>query len=74
MKAFNIIALSLTLAILGGLALCTAGEFYFGDSAKFVVAPLALALGFSARRIVQYFLGYTLEDSMKETSNDESKQ
>lgn len=74
MKAFNIIGLSLALAVLGGFALCTAGEFYFGDSAKYLVAPLALALGFFSRRIVQHFLGYTLEDSMKETSNDEPKQ
>lgn len=66
MKAFNIIALSLALALLGSYALCYIGEQALGNDAKLVVFPVVLALGLFSRRIVQRILGYTLEEAMKD--------
>jgi FtsH-binding integral membrane protein len=75
MKTFNLMALSLAFAILGALGLCALFEFLLGpDQAKFVVMPFALALGFSARRIMQKLLGYTMEEAIKmDNESNESK-
>jgi hypothetical protein len=49
MRAFNLIALSYGLALGGVMGLCVLFEYLFGyDQAKFIVAPFALALGFSS--------------------------
>lgn len=67
MRVFNLIALSYGFALGGALGLCVLFEYMFGpDDAKFIVAPFALALGFSARRIMQKLLGYTLEEALKD--------
>lgn len=67
LRALNLVLLSYGFAIGGVLALCSLFEYLFGyDQAKFIVAPFALALGFSARRIVQKILGYTLEEALKD--------
>lgn len=72
MKAFNLIMLSLALVILTVTGLSALGEYLVGeDLAKFIVLPIAMVLGFSARRITEKIVGYTLLEAMKDgESND----
>jgi hypothetical protein len=51
------------------LGVCILGELIFKENAKYVVFPIALILGFTARQVVQYFLGYTLEQAIEESRN-----
>ncbi len=67
MKAFNLIALTMALALLSVGTVCVIGDYLFNaDTAKFVVMPFALLIGLSARRITEKILGYTLLEAMKD--------
>jgi tetrahydromethanopterin S-methyltransferase subunit E len=72
MRAFNLIALTLALVILSVMGLSILAEYLLGtETAKFVVLPFAMIIGFSGRRITQKILGYTLDEAMKDgASND----
>jgi len=71
MKAFNLMALALggaMVIILGGSMLA---ESLLGkETAMLVIMPVALLVGFSARRVTEKILGYTLLEALKEGSND----
>lgn len=67
LRALNLIVLSYGFAFASVMGLCVLFEYLFGaDQAQFLVAPFALAIGFSARRVMQKILGYTLEEAMRD--------
>ena len=71
MKVFNLIALSLGGALLIVMGISVLSEAILGkESAMFVVMPVALIVGFNARRTTEKILGYTLLEALKEGSND----
>jgi len=71
MKTFNIVVGTLAVALLDSLAVSfIAEQFLERNTAMLVVMPLSMALGFSSRRIVEKFFGYTLAEAMKEGSDE----
>lgn len=70
MKALNLVALSLGGALVVVYAASLLFDFLLGDSAPIVIAPLALIVGMSARKTTEKFLGYTLEEAMKEGKDE----
>lgn len=71
MKAFNLVFMSLGFAMVSVWGLCILGDVLLGDSAKYVIVVPALLIGMNARKIVQKIVGYTLEEALKEDSNEE---
>lgn len=60
------------MVVLSVMGVAVAAEYLLGtETAKFVVLPIAMALGFSGRRITQKILGYTLEEAMKDGSQND---
>jgi hypothetical protein len=51
--------------------LCILGDVLLGESSKFLVLVLALLIGMNARKITQKILGYTMEEAIKEDSDEE---
>lgn len=71
MKLFNIIALAYGGSFLTIMALAMTVESLVGkDQGMFIVVPLGLFIGMSARRTAEKLLGYTVLEAMKEGSDD----
>jgi hypothetical protein len=68
MKLFNIMFGSLALVVVGVHASCLVTD-YFG--VRFLSIIPAIALGIYSRRIVEKIFGYTLEQAVKEDSNEQ---
>jgi hypothetical protein len=70
MKVMNIVLLSYALAFLSVLGLCMGAEHLFGENAIYVVLVPGILMAASSRRIVEKFLGYAIEDALKEDRNE----
>jgi membrane protein DedA with SNARE-associated domain len=72
MKVFNIVALSLALAILGSQGVAMLFESLLGQSGQLPAMLAAVAIGISARRLVEYILGYSLSSALR--GEDDTQQ
>lgn len=67
MKVFNIVFGSIALVILGVHGGCLLSNYL--EVPPLAIIP-AIALGLYSRRIVEKFFGYTLDQAVKETSDE----
>lgn len=55
------------------MSIAVSSEYFFSrEIAMMITIPVALAIGMSARRLAEKFLGYTVLEAMKEGSDDSS--
>ena len=72
MKALNIVAGSLALALGGSFLIALLAEIFFSrEVAMVVVVPPVILLGMSSRRIVERLMGYTLYEALSEENKNE---
>lgn len=73
MKAFNLVALAITGALLLTIAIAIIADKVLGkETAMMVVPPIVILVGMSARITMEKILGYTLYDALKEDSDESS--
>jgi hypothetical protein len=71
MKLLNIIGLALSISFLSIMGLGMGLEALLGrETAMYIVLPVGLLIGMSARRIAEKLLGYTTLEAMREGSDD----
>lgn len=71
LKVFNLVFLSIGLALVSVQGLCMLGDALLGPSAQYVVLVPALLIGMNARKITEKILGYTLKQAQDEDSHEE---
>ena len=73
MRLLNIILMSYVGAFVVIMALAMGLESLLGrDMAMYIVIPVGLLIGMSARRISEKILGYTVLEAMKDGRDDSS--
>ena len=71
MKTFNLMLVTMTIAIGGASAVSSLSHLLMGDAGAIIALPVAFLLGFNARRIAEKVIGYTLTEALAEEKKDE---